>query len=142
MKTGTQSEREARQLFGFCIVDGNLDERRARLVTQQVLQSKPRGYLPLLEQFQRLLKHEYARHTAEIESAVPLPDDLRIRVQTRLADVYGPRVTSLFIHNPALIGGMRIKVGSDVYDGSVRSGLAALARSFGIEIAKGRHAES
>lgn len=142
MKTGRQSEREARQLFRFCIVDGNLDEKRARLVTQQVLQSKPRGYLPLLEQFQRLLNHECARHTAEIESAVPLPADLRIRLQTRLADVYGPRVTSLFIHNPALIGGMRIKVGSDVYDGSVRFGLAALARSFGLAVPSGRHAES
>jgi F-type H+-transporting ATPase subunit delta len=142
MKAGRQSEREARQLFRFCVVDGNFDEKRARLVTQRVLQSKPRGYLSLLEQFQRLLKFEVERHTAEIESAVPLPDDLRIRVQTRLANVYGPRVTSLFIHNPALIGGMRIKVGSDVYDGSVRSGLAALARSFGLEIANGRHTES
>src|SRR6266513_294036 len=142
MKAGRQSEREARQLFRFCMVDGNLDEKRARLVTQRLLQSKPRGYLPLLEQFQKLLKHEYARHTAEIESAVPLPADLRTRVQTRLADVYGPGVPSSFIHNPALIGGMRIKVGSDVYDGSVRSGLAALARSFGLAIANGRHAES
>ncbi len=142
MKAGRQSEREARQLFRFCMVDGNLDEKRARLVTQRLLQSKPRGYLPLLEQFQKLLKHEYARHTAEIESAVPLPADLRTRVQTRLADVYGPGVTSSFIHNPALIGGMRIKVGSDVYDGSVRSGLAALARSFGLAIANGRHAET
>jgi F-type H+-transporting ATPase subunit delta len=129
-------------LFRFCMVDGNLDEKRARLVTQRVLQSKPRGYLPLLEQFRKLLKHEYARHTAEIESAVPLPADLRTRVQTRLADVYGPGVTSSFIHNPALIGGMRIKVGSDVYDGSVRSGLVALARSFGLTTANGRHAES
>ena len=36
----------------------------------------------------------------------------------------------LFAQNPALIGGMRIKVGSDVYDGSVQARLAALQESF------------
>jgi len=36
---------------------------------------------------------------------------------------------------------VRIKVGSDVYDGSVRSGLAELARNFGITIPNARHAQ-
>jgi F-type H+-transporting ATPase subunit delta len=140
MKPTKQSEREARQLFRFCVVDGLVDESRVRLVAQKVLQLKRRGYLYLLERFQRLLEHEYARHTAEIATAVPLPADLRTRVQTRLATVYGPGLTWLFVDNPELIGGIRIKVGSDVYDGSVRSGLAALARSFGITPTNGRHA--
>lgn len=130
MGTARQSEREAKRLFRFCLVGGNLDENRIRLVTQGVLQSKHRGYLLVLGKFLRLLKHEYARRTAEIESAVPLPADLLARTQTRLAELYGPSLTSQFIHNPGLIGGMRIKVGSDVYDGSVRSGLDALARRF------------
>ena len=139
MKTTKQTEREARQLFRFCMVDGNVDESRVRLVAEKVLRSKPRGYLFLLQRFQRLLQHEYARHTAEIASAVPLPDDLQARVQTGLASVYGPGLAWRFVHDPALIGGMRIKIGSDVYDGSVRSGLAALERSFGITSANGRH---
>ena len=141
MKTTKQTERQARQLFRFCVVAGSVDENRARLVAQRVLQSKRRGYLLLLARFQRLLEHEYARHTAEIESAVPLPPDLQTRVQSGLTAVYGPNLTWLFINNPALIGGMRIKVGSDVYDGSVRAGIAALARSFGITSTNGRHAE-
>ena len=37
---------------------------------------------------------------------------------------------TIFGHRPALIGGMRIQVGSDVYDGSVRAGLAALEKKF------------
>lgn len=139
MKTTKQTDREARQLFRFCMVDGNIDESHVRLVAEKVLRLKPRGYLLLLEQFHRLLKHEYARHTAEVASAVPLPDDLRTRFQTELATVYGPGLAWQFVHNPELIGGMRIKVGSDVYDSSVRSGLAALARSFGITSANGRH---
>jgi len=141
MKTTKQSQREARQLFRFCIADGNIDESRVRLVAQNILQSKRRGYLLLLGRFKRLLEQEYARHQAKIESAVPLPSDLQARVESGLTSVYGSGLSWLFVHNPALIGGVRIKVGSDVYDGSVRSGLAELARNFGITIPNGRHLE-
>lgn len=139
MKTTKQSQREARQLFRFCVVGGALDESRVRLVAQNILQSKRRGYLLLLGRFKRLLEQEYARHQAEIESAVPLSSDLQARVETGLTSIYGPGLSWLFVHSPALIGGIRIKVGSDVYDGSVRSGLAELARSFGITNTNARH---
>src|ERR1700756_4502557 len=134
MKTTKQSQREARQLFRFCIAGGNIDESRVRLVAQNILQSRRRGYFFLFARFKRLLDHEYARHQAKIESAVPLPSDLQARVEKGLTSVYGSGLSWLFVHNPALIGGVRIKVGSDVYDGSVRSGLAELAKSFGIAI--------
>jgi F-type H+-transporting ATPase subunit delta len=131
MKTNKQVERGAKQLFRFCVADGNIDESRVRFVAQKVLQSRRRGYLLLLGRFKRLLEYEYVRHNAAIESAMPLPYDLRSKVKSKLTTVYGLGLTWQFVHNPALIGGMRIKVGSDVYDGSVRSGLSALARSFG-----------
>jgi F-type H+-transporting ATPase subunit delta len=134
MKTTKQSQREARQLLRFCIAGGNIDESRVRLVAHNILQSRRRGYFLLFARFKRLLDHEYARHQAKIESAVPLPSDLQARVEKGLTSVYGSGLSWLFVHNPALIGGVRIKVGSDVYDGSVRSGLAELAKSFGITI--------
>ncbi len=139
MKTSKQVERQAKHLFRFCVVDGNIDESRVRLVAQSVLQSRRRGYLPLLVRFKRLLQQEFARHQARIESAIPLPSDLGNKVQSELTTLYGSELTCQFVHNPALIGGLRIKVGSDVYDGSVRSGLAALANSFGLP--NGRQAE-
>ena len=142
MKTTKQVEREAKQLFRFCVVHGQVDESRVRLVARNVLLSRRRGYLPLLGRFKRLLEHEYARRQARIESAVQLPSDLRSKVQSELTTVYGSGLTWQFVHNPTLIGGMRIKVGSDVYDGSLQSGLAALARSFGLPNANGRPAES
>jgi len=132
MKTTRQSVREATQLYRMCLLDGRVQEDRVRLVVQKVLQSRRRGYLTMLRHFLRLLKLEYERHAAKIESALPLPDDLRSRVQLGLENVYGPGLTALFTQNPVLIGGMRIKVGSDVYDNSVRSVLATLAKSFGI----------
>ena len=75
MKTTKQTIREARQVFRLCLVDGELDEGRVRQVVQVVLQSGRRGYLALLSHFVRLVKLEYDRHTAKVESALPLPDD-------------------------------------------------------------------
>jgi|SRR5215475_9235174 len=130
MKSSAQVRRNARQLLRLCLVNGALDENRVRLVVQHILRSKRRGYLVLLSHFQRLLALDRAAHTAEIESAEPLPADLRARVQAQLSSLYGSRINMLFAQNSALIAGMRVKVGSDVYDGSVQAGLVALERSF------------
>jgi F-type H+-transporting ATPase subunit delta len=116
------------------VVSDTLDDARVRVVVQSLLQAKKRGYIGLLKRFIHLLKQEDARHSAEIESAVAMPADLRSLVVDRLIAVYGPAVTSSFVHNPELIGGMRIKIGSDVYDGSVRFALARLASRFGIPV--------
>jgi len=137
MKSGKQIAREAKQLFRLCTRGGRVDEDRVRWVVQRVLESKRRGYLALLAALHRLLKGEYERHEAEIETAVPLPFDLRERVQAGLTAVYGPDLTWSFAQDAALIGGMRIKVGCDVYDSSIRSVLGALARSLGIPTKNG-----
>jgi len=130
MKTSRQTKREAKRLFRFCLVNGLLDEGRTRQVVQRIIDGKRRGGLALLSHFQRLVKLDLARHTAQVESAMPLPEDLRASVQAGLARTYGPGISASFAHNPGLIGGMRIKVGSDVYDGSVRGRLAALEKNF------------
>ena len=57
---------------------------------------------------------------------MPLGAEMQEDVKAGLARVYGAGLAASFEQNPALIGGMRIKVGSDVYDGSVRAKLAAL----------------
>ena len=130
MKTTRQTKRKAKRLFLFCLVDGLLDEARTRQVVQRIIDGKRRGGLALLSHFRRLVKLDHARHTAQVESAMPLPEDLRASVQAGLARTYGPGISASFAHNPGLIGGMRIKVGSDVYDGSVLARLAALEKGF------------
>ena len=130
MKTNKQLERDARRLYWLCLVDGSLAEDRVRLVVRRVLESRRRGSFVLLSQFRRLVKLDYARHTATVESATPLPTDMRKSVWSDLERVYGPKLSISFADEPALIGGMRIKVGSDVYDSSVKARLAALERRF------------
>ena len=130
MKISKQARREAKQLFRSCVAGGVLDENRARLAVTRVLELKPRGYVPILSHFQRLLKLDLDRRTATIESAVPLSPDVRQQVEANLSKVYGAGLNLTFAQNPTLIGGMRIKVGSDVYDGSIQARLDALQQSF------------
>lgn len=129
MKASKQTRREGTELFRTCLVQGVLDESRARAAVQKLVEIKPRGYVDTISYFLRLVKLEQAQHSAKIESATALPADLQAEVQADLARVYGRRLETSFIANPALIGGMRIQVGSDVYDGSVRGRLAALEES-------------
>ena len=130
MKANKQARREATQLFRSCIINGLLDEERARWAVQQIVATKSRGFLGILSHFRRLVKLDGARHTARVESARALPADVQASVKAGLARVYRAGLNVSFTDNPVLIGGMRIQVGSDVYDGSVRSRLAALERSF------------
>ena len=130
MRVTKQAKRNATQLFRLCLVKGLLDEEGAREVVRQLIAKKPRGYLGTLSYFRRLVMLDSARHAARIESAVSLPSELKARLTTDLARVYGPGVNASFAENQALIGGMRIQVGSDVYDGSIRARLAALEQGF------------
>jgi F-type H+-transporting ATPase subunit delta len=130
MKITKQSRREAKELFRSCVVGGLLEENRVRQAVQQVLQTKPRGYLAILTHFLRLIKLDIERRTALVESAAPLASDLQTQIQTSLARTYGKGLEISFAQNHELIGGVRIKVGSDVYDGSVQGRLAELQESF------------
>lgn len=119
--------RHAREIFRLCLVDGALDERRAQTAARMIARSSYRGSLQLLAAFRRLVRLDRDRRTARIESAAPLSDAMQTTLRSRLTGLYGANLESSFRENPALIGGVRIKVGSDVYDGSVRARLAALA---------------
>src|SRR5262245_9130799 len=130
MKTARQAQRDARQLFRLCLVNDTLDENRVRYVVQRVIAGGRRGGLAVLSRFQRLVRLERARHSAIVESATPLPADMRASIDAGLARLYGSGIVTSFGENPGLLGGVRITVGSDVYDGSVKGRLAALEAKF------------
>ena len=130
MKITKQARREAKQLFRAATVNGTLDESRAGKVVQQLLEKKPRGYLGILGHFQRLVQLDIERRSARIESAQALSAEHQATVKQNLTRVYGQGLTYSFTENPGLIGGLRIRVGSDVYDGTVRGRLDRLQDSF------------
>jgi F-type H+-transporting ATPase subunit delta len=126
MKINKRAKREAKHLFRSCLVNGLLDEGRVRRVVQLVVAARHRDCPAILSHFGRLVRLELARHTATIESATPLPADLQAAIEAGLTRRYGRGLTAAFAQRPALIGGMRIQVGCDVYDGSVQGRLTAL----------------
>jgi F-type H+-transporting ATPase subunit delta len=130
MRVSKQSRREARELFPCCVVNGALDENRVRTAVQKVIEGKPRGYAGLLSQFHRLVKLDVARRTAKVESATALSPQHQQQLQQDLTRVYGNGLSFEFSQNPALLGGVRVRVGGDVYDGTVRARLDALQQSF------------
>ena len=104
-------------------------ENRVRQTVGAVIAKKPRGYLGILSHFQRLVKLDIERRTARVESATALSEGLQQSVRANLTQRYGQGLDVVVAVNPALIGGLRVKVGSDVFDGSVRARLNELAES-------------
>jgi F-type H+-transporting ATPase subunit delta len=130
MQTTKHMERDAKRLLRLCLADGSLDEARVRQVVDRVIASGRSGGLGVLARFQRLVRLDRARHSADVDSAAPLPAEVRAAIEAAIGRMLGPEATTTFAENPALLGGVRVKIGSDVYDGSIQGHLAAIESRF------------
>ncbi len=124
--TSREAQKSARSLFRGCLTDGILDHGRVRAVLDGLATHKPRGFLGIMHAFSRLVRLELQRRHAVIESALPLSDPEYDQVRSEIARTHGKDLTFETSVRPDLIGGLRIRVGSDVWDGSVRARLEAL----------------
>jgi len=122
-------QRQAKHLFHLCLVNEVLDEERARKVVRYLLTAGCRSSQRILAGFSRLVKLDRRQHTATVESAAPMPTELREEIRTALARVQGPAVATTFAQRASLIGGVRIQAGWNVYDGTVSGKLERLARN-------------
>jgi F-type H+-transporting ATPase subunit delta len=130
MKISKLALREARQLFRSCRVNGLPDENRVRQAVKLLGEQRPRRWVEILARLHRLLKLDLEQRTARVESATALPADLQNAVAGEIRGKYGNGMNISFSQNPALIGGLRIQAGSDLYDGSIRTRLQKLEESF------------
>ena len=130
MKTNRQAQREAKRLFRLCAVGDSLDETRVRQIVEKVIAAGRPGGLKVLSLFQRLVRLRREAHSAKVESASPLSGDVQAQIESELTRMYGPGLLLSYDSNPTLLGGVRITVGSDVYDGSVKGRLANLEEQF------------
>ncbi len=116
----------AREMLRASFTDGQLDRGRIASVVDSILAKKPRNYLKILEYYKRLLRLETEKRHARIETATALEPQIASQVSLNLVRRYGTDLSTEFAINPGLLGGMRIRVGSDVWDSSVRNRLERL----------------
>jgi F-type H+-transporting ATPase subunit delta len=114
-------------LLRASFTDGQLDQGKIGSLVQSLIAKKPRHVLAVLENYKRLLRLELEKRHARIESANELTPEVAARIVSNLKRKYGDDLTTEFVVNPALLGGMRVRVGSDVWDGTVRNRLERLA---------------
>ena len=127
MKLSKESKKLSKGLLRASFTNGLLDAAKVKQVTDLVIQSKPRNYIGVLEGFARLIRLEAAKRHAVIESAVALDEQQKNAIIGTIRSKYGADVTTDFKTNVGLIGGLRIQVGSNVLDSSVRGRLDQLA---------------
>lgn len=130
MKITKQARRDAKELFRSTFNNGVMDESKVRTAVKAVLEKKPRGFVAILEHFKRLVKLEQDRRSARVESAITLSPEQQAGVSSSLERIYGRGLNISFAQNPALVGGLRVRVGSDVYDGSIAARLHDLEEAF------------
>ena len=126
MKLDKDSRKLTKQLFKSSFTGGRLDEKKVAAAARIVATTKPRNFLGILKEYQHLVRLEVAKHHAVVESAAPLDKKTGDQLLANLQAKYGKDLTTEFKVSPELLGGLRIKIGSDVFDSSVRERLARL----------------
>jgi F-type H+-transporting ATPase subunit delta len=106
--------------------DGQLDPGRISSLVDSLIAQRPRNYVDVLKNYRRLLRLELQKHHATIETASEVDPAIRTEIVANLKNKYGNDLATEFQVDPQLLGGMRIRVGSDVWDGSVRNRLERL----------------
>jgi len=126
MKITKEIRQMSRSLLRASFTDGQLDQGKIGSLVDSLIAKKPRHYLDILANYKRLLRLEVEKRQAHIESASELAPDVGAHIVENLKRRYGHDITPTFSVNPEHLGGMKIRVGSDVWDGTVRQRLERL----------------
>lgn len=126
MKINKEIRRLSREMLRASFTDGQLDSGRIASLVDSLVARKPRNYIDVLKNYRRLLRLEVEKRRARIETASEVDREATSRVIENLKKRYGDDLATEFVVNPQLLGGMRIRVGSDVWDGTVRNRLERL----------------
>jgi F-type H+-transporting ATPase subunit delta len=126
MKLNKEIRQLSRKMLQASFTDGQLDPGRICSLVDSLVTHKPRNYIVSLKNYKRLLRLELEKRHATIETASDVDSAIRSEIEANLKSKYGNDLSTEFHVDPKLLGGMRIRVGNDVWDGSVRNRLERL----------------
>jgi F-type H+-transporting ATPase subunit delta len=129
MKVSKVAQSTARRIFRLCSKDGQVNEKHLRAAIKKLAKDKPRDYRGMLQALRRLVRAEEAKKQVTVESAVALNETTANKVKRSLTKQYGKDLNFDFKVTPELLGGMRVRVGNDLFDGSVKARLEQLQES-------------
>ena len=119
----------ARQFFKLSLVNGGLSAERVAGVLEYIEKHRPTHSVAVLKAYQRLAIAEVARSQAVVDHAGPLHDSILANIAATMSRKYSRPITGVARRNDALLAGLRVRVGDDVYESSVAGQLGALAAS-------------
>jgi F-type H+-transporting ATPase subunit delta len=114
-------ERVLRAVAGEAVTDDALS-----LVLLMIRRGRPGAIERMVEHFGELLRRERGIALAEVRTALPLDDEQRQELATRLAQLAGEQIEMNEVVDEALIGGISVRIGDRLYDASVRNRLERL----------------
>jgi F-type H+-transporting ATPase subunit delta len=126
MKINKEIRQLAREMLRASFTDGRLDGGKIASLVQSLITKRPRHFMDVLQYFKRLLRLEIEKRHARIEGATQLAPEAAVDIVARLKRKYGEDLTTEFVVDPTLLGGVRVRVGSDVWDGTLRNRLERL----------------
>lgn len=124
-----QVQQLARQLFRLSLADGTISPERVSGVLAYVELHRPARAAAVLKAYRHFVAAELARSQAAVEHAGPLADSVLQQIATAMTRHYRRPITPVGRRNDALIAGLRVRVGDDIYESSVAAQLATLAAS-------------
>lgn len=130
MKVSKDAASAARRIYRLCSPEGRLDEDKIRKAFKKIAEAKPRDYRAIMHSLFNLVRLDEKSRQALIESATDLDTPSRVRIEKNLNEQYGGGLSFSYSIDPELLGGVKIRVGNDVWDGSVQSRLERLANAF------------
>ncbi len=116
----------ARLFYKLSFVDGRLTQERISGVLEYVEKTKPVNALAVLKAYRRLIAAEVARNQALVEHAGEVSAETLQGIASTLSKTYQRAITANARPNPALLAGLRVRVGDDIYENSLASQLSQL----------------
>lgn len=126
MSAQKQAQQLARQFFRLSIVNGELSAERVAGVLEYIEKHRPAHPHAVLIAYHRLVAAEVARGQAVIEHAGPISPAVAGTITAKFSAQYGRKISAVTKRNDALLAGLRVRIGDDVYESSVAGHLAAL----------------
>lgn len=110
--------------------DGLISDERVKAILEVLRKNKPRQLKRILEVFQMKLRTELRKEEAEVEYAGKMTDEVLVDLTSRFQTHYNKQLRVKLIDQPILIGGVRVSVGDDVWDYSIRGRIERLGDYF------------